>query len=391
MITLDATTDKLELLTTTTNSTDYYASYADHTTTTFALGQSDGNVAAIGTVDLVVAPAASTQRQIKLISICNRGTSAQTVTVKLDVSGTERYLTPNVVLQSGEVLYYVDGEGWFTVDNVCRRKEAVRDAQGILGSAHGYYKVGTAAEAVGSWYSWSKDTGSPGAWAPGAPGLVGRATDGTAVADAGCIPIINPATGANYLTGHIDVRSVAGATFLYDVLWVNTGLVVTTTTAQAVNSVAWPARDINGSTNGEGVYIGMLVTTATTNAAAIANTTMSYTNSAGVAGRTATMASFPATAVVGTFVWFQLQAGDTGVRSIQSITLGTSRVAGALSILACRALTAVPNPVANVGSAAPIDQNTGIRLFNGTCALLFGIASATTATSISGVVNVSER
>jgi hypothetical protein len=48
------------------------------------------------------------------------------------------------------------------------------------------------------------------------------------------------------------------------------------------------------------------------------------------------MASFPATAVAGTLVPFQLATGDRGVQSVQSVTLGTSYVAGAISLVLFR-------------------------------------------------------
>lgn len=223
---------------------------------------------------------------------------------------------------------------------------------GYTGRAIPFLKVGTAAEAAGVAYCTSKDSGFPGAWSPGSPGLAGRTTDGTASADNGCIPWQNPASGSIYLTQFSMSSSVAHLHFLMDVLWVNTGIVVTTTTAQTISSVAFPSRDVNGSTNGEGVMVGILVTTATTNASAITNTTMSYTNSDGTSGRTATIASFPATAVAGTIVWFQLQAGDKGVRSIQSITLGTSYGGGAISLIAARWIASVPTQVANLGASA---------------------------------------
>jgi hypothetical protein len=169
-------------------------------------------------------------------------------------------------------------------------------------------------------------------------------------------------------------------------------MVVTTTTAQTVNSVAFPARDLNGSANGEQVFVGILVATATTNGAAVTNTTMSYTNSAGTAGRTATISSFPATAVAGTFVPFQLAAGDSGVRSIQTVTLGTSYGGGAIHIVAYRSLAMVPNTVVNIGgSMMPLPLNTGVRLYNGTCALPGYIASATTATTVNGFAVIQER
>lgn len=396
MIVLDDTTTSLELLTATADSVDWYACWVDHTIsggTVTAMDEdaAEGNVASATTTTIVAAPAASTRRIVKTVFARNRGTASQTLTFKHDRSATERLITPGLVIAPGESVQYVDTAGWQVLDVAGRVKVAARDSQGIGGTPFAFYKVGTAAEAVGSWYSWAKDTGWPGAWAPGTPGLSGRATDGTTAADSGCLPITNPASGANYVTGVNIISSVAGSVDLYDVLWVNTGIVVTTTTAQTITSVAWPARDSNGSTNGEGVYVGILVTTATTNAGAITNTTLSYTNSDGTAGRTATMASFPATAVVGTVVWFQLAAGDKGVRSIQSVTLGTSYAGGAISLIAVRRLASVGQPVVNVGADASIDRNTGMRLYNGTCALAIGLRSATTATNISGTAYVAVR
>lgn len=391
MIILDATTKILELSTSSTSSTDYYISWVDITTSAFTPGISNGNITTATTTTIVAAPSASTQRQIKHISIINKGTTTQNVIVKLDVSGTETQITGTISLLAGERLQY-SGEAGFVKYNAAG--SIVNDTdrtKGYNGWSVSFYKVGTAPEAAGQYYSHSKDTGNPGAFVIGTPGLAGRVTDGTTTTDAGCLPFRNAASGANYLTDYNVCASVAGHHFLYDVLWVNSGIVVTTTTAQTINSIAFPARDINGSTNGEGINIGILVTTATTNAGAITNTTMSYTNSDGVAGRTATMASYPATAVIGTFVPFQLQAGDRGVRSIQSVTLGTTRTAGALSLIAYRQIINRPVIVANVGTAVShLPLNPGIKLYNGTCLLPFQLASATTATTITGTISVME-
>ena len=182
---------------------------------------------------------------------------------------------------------------------------------------------------------------------------------------------------------------------IFDLIWYNTGLVVTTTTAQTVTmpGASIPARDANGTVNGECWMAGIYVTTATTNAGAITNTTLSYTNSEGTAGRTATMASFPATAVIGTFVPFQLQDGDRGIRSIQSVTLGTSRVAGALSVLLYRTITCIPNPLANVGGIMNnlSDDPTGTRVYNGSALCVRYLPSATTATTVSGCLRLVTR
>ena len=390
MIILDATTHTLEVTTGAAVSTNYVISYVDITTTTFTPASAQGDITTATTTAVVAAPASSTQRQIKLASFYNNGSSAQTLTVKKDISATE-YIIISAVISAGESLQYTDGNGWEVIDRAGRVKSAATQDTGYTGQLSGFYKIGTAPEAAGQWYCWSKDTGNPGAWAVGTPGVNGRATDGTTAADAGCFLIKNPTTGSNYLTNFACGASVVCHPWVFDVLWVNSGLVVTTTTAQAITSAALPARDVNGSTNGEGVWAGILVTTATTNAGAITGTTLNYTNSDGTAGRTATMASFPATAVIGTVVWFQLAAGDKGVRSIQGITLTTSYVAGAISLILARPLANQPNLLANVGGVSTPPQNPGVRLYNGTCALPIGLMSATTATTISGSITVMER
>jgi hypothetical protein len=91
----------------------------------------------------------------------------------------------------------------------------------------------------------------------------------------------NPATGRNYITSYTATATTASTQMLIDLLWINTGIAVTTTTAQAITSATLPARDRDGTTNGYDVQWGILVTTATTNASAITNTTLSYTDSDG--------------------------------------------------------------------------------------------------------------
>lgn len=220
------------------------------------------------------------------------------------------------------------------------------------------YKDAFTGEAAGGFHSSLYISGRPGAGVAPSPGLAGLAL----TSYAGQVPF--PAAVANrnvYLAG-IDflAGSGIGTALLCDRLWHNSGIVVTTTTGQTINSVAWPARDANGSTNGVGVGVAIEVSTATTNGAAVTNTTMSYTNSDGTAGRTATIASFPATAVAGTFVPFSLQAGDYGVRSIQTITLGTSYGGGAIHLVAYRK----PGP-----SIPKTTSNVAVRLGPAECGM----------------------
>jgi hypothetical protein len=328
-----------------------------------------------------------------MISIANKGTAAQTVTIQKDVSGTNYEIIPSVTLSADERIEYVDGQGFSVCDAYGRKKQQIPLSVGTTGRATEFYKIGATSEAAGVRVSYHAASGVPGAFAPGTPGLAGRTTDGTTTTDAGCIPIWTP-TGSLYLTGFDCAAGVVCQLTLRDWLWINTGAVVTTTTGQTVNSVTLPARDLNGSTNGEGIYAAILVTTATTNAGAVTNMTLTYTNSDGTGSRTATMASFPATAVAGTFVPFQLAAGDRGIRSIQTHTLGTSLVTGAVSLVMYRTVAAAAITTANVGSVGSLSLNAaqpGVRLYNGSCLIPVTLPSATTANNITGLVTITER
>lgn len=381
-INLANTNETLELTTSVAGSIHYKVGYTDITGTTVSNPSVNrGDITTATTTTILAAPAASTTRKVQYLNVYNNGTSTNIITIKDDVGGTEN-IYQKITLQAGESFRIVN-DIVSVLDVSGRVKEQNRGDTEINGDVRSIFKVGTAPEAAGNFYCFSKDSGFPGAWSPGTPGLNGRNTDGTTAADAGCLNVGNPVSGAWYLRDINMSASVVGQFNLHDVLWVNTGLVVTTTTAQAITQPTLPARDNNSSTNGLGIYVGLLVTTATTNAGAITNMTLSYTNSDGVAGRTATVASFPATAVIGTFVIFQLQAGDKGVRSIQSVTLGTSLVAGAVSLICFNPLASASIPLANSGSLA-YSKKLDLLLNNGHCLLPFWLASGTGATTING-------
>lgn len=199
----------------------------------------------------------------------------------------------------------------------------------------------------------------PAAAAP-SPGLAGAALTSMS----GTLPCPNAAI-ANYV-GMIDVggNQDYGLTYtattdyvptkmnyslmLVDRLWHNSGLNATSTSVQTVNSVTWPARDINQSTNGEGVYLALENSSATTNSLdSLGYTvTVTYTNSAGTSGRTGTTLSMGYITSAGnnfvrqgSWVPIALQAGDTGVRSVQSVQFSSSYGAGpVLHLVAYRPL-----------------------------------------------------
>ena len=382
-INLSNTTHTLELTTTVAGSIHYQVGYTDITTSTVTNPTDNvGIITTATTTTILSAPASSTTRRVQYLNVYNDGVT-NIITLKKDISSVDNILI-KVTLQNGETLRIVNDKVE-TLDPSGRVKLQNQGDSEIAGDSRVIFKVGTAPEAAGQYYCFAKDSGAPGAWLPGTPGLNGRNTNGTLSADDGCITAGTPSSGANYIRDISISASVAGTFILADVLWVNSGLVVTTTTAQAITQPTLPARDNLGTTNGYGIGAGLLVTTATTNAAVINNITLQYTNSDGVAGRTATISSFPATAVIGTFVPFQLAAGDVGVRSIQSITLGTSLTAGAVSLICFNFLATSPVPLVNVGSLA-FQRRLDLKLNNEHCLLPFWLASATTATNLTGTV-----
>lgn len=381
-INLSNTTHVLELTTSVAGSVHYQVGYTDITSSSVGTPtDSFGIITTATTTIIATAPAASTTRKIQYVNVFNNGAS-NTIILKKDIAGTE-YNILQVTLQQGETLRVVNDKVE-VLDVSGRLKTQNTGLSEITGDSRSIFKVGTALEAAGQYYCFAKDNGAPGAWSPGTPGVNGRNTDGTTAADLGCITVGNPTSGAWYIRDFNIAASQAGMFILADVLWVNTGLVVTTTTAQAITQPTLPLRDNTGTSNGHGIGAGILVTTATTNAAVISNITLQYTNSNGVAGRTGTM-SYPATAVAGTFVPFQLAAGDVGVRSIQSITLGTTLTAGAISLIAFNFLGTSPVTIANVGSIA-FQKQLDLRIQNGHCLLPFWLASNTTATNLTGTV-----
>lgn len=203
------------------------------------------------------------------------------------------------------------------------------------------------------WYG----TGLVGAGAAPSGGLNGATFTATSGAFTGAVSMPAASTGeTSRLAGlrFIQTGNV-GDVWLVDRLWGNVP-VVTTTTSQAITSPTWPSRDQSASTAGAGVLLALECSSATGNGSPITNTTVSYTNSANTSGRTATVSSFPATAPQGTFVPLSLQAGDVGVRSVQSITLGTSYVSGQVHLIAFRLVAEIATPNVNAATLLNWDQ-----------------------------------
>jgi hypothetical protein len=241
-------------------------------------------------------------------------------------------------------------------------------------------------EAIAILHSLAYTSGVPSAAVAPSPGMAGAAL----TTYDGQIPFANPGAGNSYLSRLVAGATAVGALTLYDRLWHNSGIAVTTTTSQTVTSATWPARDRNGATSGDGVLVGLEVSTATTNVSPVTTITMSYTDEAGNSGRTATIPSFPASALASTFVPFSLDTGDLGVQSIQSVTLGTSLGAGAVHLVAYRPLAMVG--VSTVNNTSEINAITGgfPRLYDNTVPFLLWRPTATATATVYGQLSVAQ-
>ena len=404
---LNDTDETLTATTTSTAATDVTVNYVDFTTSSGAnvgSGEQVTNFTTATTSTVLAAPAASTTRTPSFIRACNKGTASQSVTVQYAKTAgglSVRQLTASLI--AGECITW-GNDGQSTSSSSGGIPKLAINPSNIGGRSYTWTKSATATDTAGYHYAYFKDTGMPGAFSIGTPGLNGVVTDCSAVGTAGSggaltigAPLFaNPASGSLYLKSATVTAAAIGTYQLIDVLWVNTGLVVTTTTAQAAVSPTLPARDNDGSTNGEGVQFALLTTTANTNAAAISNGSYSYTDSDGNAGNTGTQfaqVSFQTTIspVIGTWTPFFVATGDRGVRAVASITLGTSYVAGALSAVLYRPLATVGVTVAN--NPTTLVPETSTRLYNGSCLAWVAIGNpATTAPAMTAaVIQVVER
>lgn len=104
LLVLDATTKSIVCTMSgaaATTNPDFTAAWADNTGSAFTEGATDGALNGTNSVTLVAAPASSTRRAIKTITIQNRDTAAVTVTVSYNNNSTLRTIA-KVTLQVGD-------------------------------------------------------------------------------------------------------------------------------------------------------------------------------------------------------------------------------------------------------------------------------------------------
>ena len=250
----------------------------------------------------------------------------------------------------------------------------------------------TTAHTAGLWYSLFRGGGNPPAdtiLGTGTNLAFQALTDATTSATG--IPHGGNVSGFKHLVSAAAQTAAATTApcvlMLVDLLGFYPITTVTTTGAQTLNNTVTLPR----YTDGAGVQA--FLTPSTVMGAATPNLSIGYTNSAGTAAR-ATPATLPignTAAAVTSIVYsgtgsgkfgpfIPLQAGDAGIRSVQSVNLSASYVSGVLNLVLCRPLLTLP--ITTLGVTAERDLVNQFmsmpKIFDGACLAWLMLAGAAT-------------
>lgn len=255
--------------------------------------------------------------------------------------------------------------------------------------------TGAAAYTAGRWYDMS--------WLAGTP--VANAYSGTALAWTACDETTGNGTaifglphggGVSADTKHLlNVSAVTGVAtgvpgvlMLVDMQGYYPGISMASASAQTLTGTPSPRY-----TNGAGVRAYLVITS--TSGATAHNVNISYTNTASTSGRTMPVTvSCTASAIVphithsGTAAnnygpFLPLASGDTGIKSVQSLTLSASSTAGTAALVLCRPLLTLPLTTVSVAAERDlVNQLPSMpRVYDGACLTWLYFAGAATAAS----------
>jgi len=193
-----------------------------------------------------------------------------------------------------------------------------------------------------------------------------------------------PSGAQSYITKISSGGTYPGNLFVYDLLWACSGFSGTVTTPQTITGfTALPTR-----AGGSGSEIWLVVNSATSSTAGTVNIT--YTNQSGTSGRTTQTTVVPAALFLGHCIQLLLQAGDTGVQSIQSLTLnGVSIGTAALSLfimnrICCTNVVGIQNCIQDF-------TNLGLPPINDSAVIMYVFGTVQFSTgNISGEIQISQ-
>lgn len=250
---------------------------------------------------------------------------------------------------------------------------AITTADGYFGAARQIFdiqKTASFATIAANPFSLWDVAGNPGAGSL----AIGNTTTGLVPTDAtaGAPAITDFGSGnVGYIQTAEYANSVAGRAFIYDRLWhagsvSMTALATTTFSSQPAITQRLP----NAGTDWGGLEILLEINVAVS--ATATTVSVSYTNEAGVSGRTTGASASLSGFTNRRIVRLPLQAGDKGVRTIDSVTVGgTVATTGTFNVILARRLAAFNTRVANACDIRGWDLLGGPIVFQDSC--LWGV------------------
>lgn len=255
--------------------------------------------------------------------------------------------------------------------------QGMRNMQPLIKTGIGMAAVGAGMRGYTPWYVGSV----PSASTPNSVGINGAALTPASANVEGRIPRVNPVGGASaYIAKLGGLASQAGVLWVIDRMWHNSGLSVTSTTAQAISPVAIPARDNAGTANGDKVLAA--IEWSATGGAGTPTVQLTYTDESGNAGSVGSMVGVTAPPV-GTFEIFSLAAGDTGVRAPTSLIQSATRTSGTMHLVLFRVIAALPC-LANLPTAMDVLTGGRPQVLDDSIQQLVWFPSVTTAWNFTG-------
>lgn len=239
-----------------------------------------------------------------------------------------------------------------------------------------FFKQAVTAEAAGSWTSYYKAAGSPGA-----------GTDPTTWASfdngSGSVYFADVSPSKRYLASVSVASDAAGSLLIYDRL--GHANVVTTSTGDKTVTATLASRYSTADTDDkQAIQAWVEVTTACTVSAAIIDLE-SYTNEGGTSAQNGGTVTFPSGSLPTAVAYMDrlpLAAGDKGVTAIDHVDVNTASTAGAVNVVMIRPLAVVPL-VANVATVIDLWPSLP-RVYDDSSICFALLASSTSGANISG-------
>lgn len=242
-----------------------------------------------------------------------------------------------------------------------------------------FNKIHTATmEAVGTWTSLWQDAGLPGAGAnsAGTPGAVFTGANGS-------LNWANQSPDTKHILTFGCTATATGTLMLYDRLCGVGGISVATTGDKTITSAA-----LTRYTDGIGVQAWLEFSTAGSASTPIV-TLNSYTDNDGNTGQTGTATTLTATPVVQSMFPLTLASGDTGVRAISTINVGTATTAGVVNVLLIKPLAYIATSTVWNEKDMVLQLSSLPRVYDGaSLGLAWLPSSSTAATTVTGCIRL---